>query len=478
MSKILIALQKARREKNWQPPLNGKVTDLLMGEPATASRSHQVFRHSRRGAKQSSIDSDQAPQVRDHTDKRLVALPIKTALQALRRNTMRSLLTILGIIIGVAAVIAMVSISRGAGIAVQEQIARMGTNVLIILPGSTTQAGVRSGSGGVSTLTIGDARAIQRQCSAVSAVTYMRRQVFQVVAGNQNWSTAILGVTPEYQIVRDWPIAAGRFLSRQDEERGATTVVLGQTVVQNLFGAGQNPLDQVIRIKNVPFHVVGILTPKGQSPGGTDQDDAVFIPFTTAERKVLGTTMLGTVQAIAVSAVSPEAVPEAGRQMKALLRERHRLRHNQDDDFSVRNLADTAAVAQSANQAMSILLASVASVSLLVGGIGIMNIMLVSVTERTREIGIRIAVGAKSSDILMQFLLEAVVLSTIGGLGGVAVGIIGSQLVSALAAWPTIVPPEVVMLAVLFSGAVGVFFGFYPARKAARLDPIQALRYE
>ena len=274
------------------------------------------------------------------------------------------------------------------------------------------------------------------------------------------------------------PLTAGRFLTKQDDESGATVAVLGQTVVDNLFGSGQNPLDQVVRINNVPFRVVGILTPKGQSTQGSDQDDTVLIPFTTAERKVMGAAMVGTVGSIMVSAVSPEFIPEAERQIKMLLRERHRLKSNQDDDFMIRNLADVAATAQSTNQSMSILLASVASVSLLVGGIGIMNIMLVSVTERTREIGIRMAVGAKRQDILTQFLLEAMVLSTLGGIFGVVLGIVGSQLVSAIAEWPTIVPIEAILLAVVFSGAVGIFFGFYPARKAAHLDPIQALRYE
>jgi putative ABC transport system permease protein len=273
-------------------------------------------------------------------------------------------------------------------------------------------------------------------------------------------------------------MAAGRFLNRQEEESGATVVVLGETVVQNLFGPGQNPIDQVIRIKNVPLRVVGVLTPKGQSTQGTDQDDAVFIPFFTAERKVLGTQMLGSVGSILVSAVSAEAIPVAERQIKALLRERHRLRQGQDDDFTIRNLADIAATAESTSRVMNILLASVASVSLLVGGIGIMNIMLVSVTERTREIGIRMAVGAKRWHILSQFLLEAVVLSTLGGICGVVLGAVGSKLVSALAEWPTLIPLNAILLAVLFSGAVGIFFGFYPARKAARLDPIQALRYE
>jgi putative ABC transport system permease protein len=374
--------------------------------------------------------------------------------------------------------IAMVSIGRGASAAVQEQIGKMGNNMLIVLSGSTTQAGVRSGSGGLPTLTVRDAQAIQHECPAVRAVTYANRRVLQLVAGNQNWSTAVSGVTSDYAIVRDWPIATGRFLSRQDEESAATSAVLGLTVVHNLFGPGQNPLEQVIRIKNVPFRVVGILTPKGQSTMGTDQDDTVLIPFSTAERKVLGTAMLGTVSTILVSAVSPEAIPEAQQQIQTLLHERHRIRRGQDDDFTIRNLADVAATAQSTSDAMSVLLASVASVSLLVGGIGIMNIMLVSVTARTREIGLRMAIGAKRRDILTQFLLEAVVLSTLGGCAGVVVGLVVTRLVSALAAWPTIVPPDVVVVAVVFSGAVGVFFGFYPARKAAHLDPIQALRSE
>ena len=403
---------------------------------------------------------------------------VKVALRALQRNAMRSLLTTLGIIIGVAAVIAMVSIGQGASVSVQERIASLGNNMLVILSGITTQSGVRSGFGGSPRLTINDAKAIQRECPAVSVVTYTRRQVLQLITGSQNWSTAVSGVTPEYQLVRDWPVAAGRFLNRQEEESGATVVVLGETVVQNLFGPGQNPIDQVIRIKNVPFRVVGVLTPKGQSTQGTDQDDAVFIPFSTAERKVLGTQMLGSVGSILVSAVSAEAIPTAERQIKALLRERHRLRQGQDDDFTIRNLADIAATAESTSRVMNILLASVASVSLLVGGIGIMNIMLVSVTERTREIGIRMAVGAKRRHILSQFLLEAVVLSTLGGICGVLLGAVGSKLVSALAQWPTLIPLNAVLLAVLFSGAVGIFFGFYPARKAARLDPIQALRYE
>jgi putative ABC transport system permease protein len=409
---------------------------------------------------------------------RFLLITVTIALRALRRNAMRSLLTVLGIIIGVAAVIAMVSISQGASASVQEKIANLGNNMLVIRPGSITQGGVRMGAGARPTLTVGDAKAIQRECPAVGVVTYTKQQGLQVVAGNQNWSTTIAGVTPEHAEVRDWPVAEGRFLTKQEEESAATSAVLGQIVVQNLFGHGQNPLDQVIRINNVPFRVVGVLIPKGQSPQGQDQDDVVLIPFSTAERKVIGTQMPGTVGSILVSAVSPEAIPEAQRQITALLRERHRMRRTQENDFTIRNLADIAATAESTSRIMSILLASVASVSLLVGGIGIMNIMLVSVTERTREIGIRMAVGAKARQILTQFLLEAVVLSTIGGILGVIFGVVSAELISALAGWAILLPPEAIVLAVLFSGAVGIFFGFYPARKAARLDPIQALRYE
>jgi putative ABC transport system permease protein len=409
---------------------------------------------------------------------RLLLMAVKIALRALRRNAMRSLLTILGIIIGVAAVVAMVGIGRGASVSIQERIASLGNNMLVILSGSTTQGGIRMGLGALPTLTVNDAKAIARDCPAVAAVTYAKRQVAQVVAGSQNWSTVIEGVSPAFVMVRDWQTVAGRFFTRAEEESAATVAVLGQTVVQNLFGPGQNPLDQVVRIKNVPFRVVGVLSAKGQSPQGQDQDDTILIPFSTAERKVLGTQMLGTVGVIAVSAVSPEAIPAAQDQITALLRERHHLRQGQSDDFLIRNLADLAATAESTSRIMSILLASVASVSLLVGGIGIMNIMLVSVSERTREIGIRMAVGAKSRQILTQFLLEAVVLSTIGGILGVVCGLVGAKLVSVLAGWTTLVSADAIVLAVLFSSAVGIFFGFYPARKAAHLDPIQAMRYE
>jgi len=409
---------------------------------------------------------------------RFLVVTVKIALRALRRNAMRSLLTMLGIIIGVAAVVAMVGIGRGASVSVQEKIASLGNNMLVILSGSTTQGGIRMGLGALPTLTVNDAKAISRDLPAVAAVTYGKRRVAQVVAGNHHWSTAIVGVTQELVTVRDWPVAAGRFFTKADDESAATVAVLGQTVAQNLFGPGQNPLDPVLRIKNVPFRIVGVLTSKGQSPQGQDQDDTVLIPFTTAERKVLGTQRLGTVDVILVSAVSPEAIPEAQNQIKALLRERHHLRRGHDDDFIMRNLADLAATAESTSRIMRILLASVASVSLLVGGIGIMNIMLVSVTERTHEIGIRLAVGAKSRQILAQFLLEAVVLSTIGGMLGVVCGVVGAKLVSVLAGWATLVSADAIVLAVLFSSAVGIFFGWYPARKAAHLDPIQALRYE
>jgi putative ABC transport system permease protein len=409
---------------------------------------------------------------------RFLLIAVKIALRALRRNVLRSILTTLGIVIGVAAVIAMVGISRGASVSVQAKIASLGDNLLTITPGSVTQSGVRSGLGGSARLMVSDALAIQRECPAVRLAASVRGQTNQVVFGNQNWNAWVNAVTPEYQSVRDWPLAAGRFLTAQEEQSIATVAVLGQTVVDNLFGPDQTPLDQMIRIKNIPFRVVGVLAVKGQNPQGNDQDNQVVIPFSTGDRKVFGTRILGSVGAILASAESPDMIPEAIIQITALLRERHRIKPNQGDDFKIQNMAELAAAAESTNRTMSTLLASVASVSMLVGGIGIMNIMLVSVTERTREIGIRMAVGARSHHILTQFLLEAVVLCAMGGIFGVVLGVVSAKLVAALTEWPMIIPLDAILIAALFSGTVGIFFGFYPARKAARLDPIQALRYE
>jgi putative ABC transport system permease protein len=409
---------------------------------------------------------------------KLLRMTLRAALRALRRNKLRSGLTMLGIIIGVAAVITMVSIGQGADAAVQKQILSLGNNMLMIIPGATTASGVRSGWGGVSTLNTSDALAIKKDCPAVADVTYMKRQVVQVIYGDQNWSTVAQGSTPSYERVRDWPVAEGSFFTERDEETANKVVVLGQTVVDHLFSPGEDPVGAMIRIKDVPFRVIGVLESKGQTTWGQDQDDVVVMPFSTAERRVLGTQFVGSVDMIFVSAASPAEISTAEKQITALLHERHHIQPGQENDFTVRNLNDIAKASESASKVMTNLLLSVASISLLVGGIGIMNILLVSVTERTREIGIRMAVGAKGRHILLQFLVEAITLSMVGGLAGSILGIAAAQLVSYFATWPTLLSAPAVVGSFLFSGAVGVFFGFYPARKAARLDPIAALRYE
>jgi putative ABC transport system permease protein len=401
-------------------------------------------------------------------------MTLRIALRALRRNKLRSFLTMLGIIIGVGAVIAMVAIGEGAKATIRSQIASLGTNVLIILPGTLTQGGVRTGSGGVNTLMDADAKAMMQELPSVAFASPALRRQDQVVAGNLNWSTLSQGVAPEFQHVRDWQVMEGRFIHEGDVESAAKVAVLGQTVVNNLFG-NDDPIDAVIRVRNIPFRVVGVLAPKGQSSQGTDQDDTVMIPYTTMQKRLMRITH---VQSIVVSAVSADRVQEAQEQIAALLRQRHRIGPDRDDDFTIRNLSDIAQAASSSAQVMAVLLGIVASISLLVGGIGIMNIMLVSVTERTREIGIRMAVGARSRDIMLQFLVEAVVMAATGGILGIVLGIGSSEILNQWAQWPTLISPDIVMIAFLFSGAVGVFFGFYPAQKAAHLDPIEALRYE
>ena len=400
------------------------------------------------------------------------------ALRALRRNTMRSALTMLGIIIGVAAVIAVVSIGRGADAAVQEQIRSLGTNLLMIFPGTITSSGAHAGWGSASTLKVNDALAIGKECPEVAEVSYGKRQVVQVVYGNQNWSTSAEGVSPSFQSVRDWQVAQGRFFNEREAASASRLAVLGQTVVDHLFNPGEDPVGVTIRIKNVPFQVVGVLAAKGQTGFGQDQDDTILMPFPTAERRVLGTQILGIVDHVLVSVGRAEDIPAATTHITQLLHDRHHIPSGQDDDFGVRNLNDIAAASRGASEVMTNLLLCVASVSLLVGGIGIMNILLVSVTERTREIGIRMAVGAKPRHILLQFLVEAVTLSMCGGLAGTLLGIAASRAIAYFAAWPTLLSAPAVTGAFLFSGAVGMFFGFYPARIAARLDPIAALRYE
>jgi putative ABC transport system permease protein len=401
-------------------------------------------------------------------------MTLRIALKALARNKLRAFLTMLGIIIGVGAVIAMVAIGEGAKSTIRAQIASLGTNVLIIMPGSSNQGGVRAGFGTVNTLVDGDARAIVREVRAAAYASPVLRRPEQLVAGNLNWSSMVQGVAPEFQVIREWEIAEGRFLHDGDMESAAKVVVLGETVVRNMFG-NDSPIDTVIRIRNIPFRVVGVLAPKGQSGHGTDQDDTVMIPYTTMQKRLMRITWL---QSIVVKVVSAERVQEAHDQITALLRQRHRIGPDREDDFNVRNLSDIAEAATTTARVMAVLLGSVASISLLVGGIGIMNIMLVSVTERTREIGIRMAVGARSRDIMLQFLVEAVVMAATGGCIGILLGIGSSELLKQWANWPTLVNPAIVIIAFLFSAAVGVFFGFYPAKKAANLDPIEALRYE
>lgn len=392
-------------------------------------------------------------------------------------NKMRSALTMLGIIIGVGAVITMVAVGSGAKARIAEQIASMGSNMLIILSGSSTSGGFRGGMGTVPTLTVDDAKAIQNEIPSVQYVAPNLSGVSQVVYGNQNWSTIINGSTPEVLAIRDWPLTSGRPFIQQDVDGATKVALLGKTVVDNLFG-GMDPIGQVIRIKKIPFTVIGVLASKGQSTWGQDQDDTIFVPLTTAQKRLFGQQFPGMVRVIQVQARGPEVMKEAEDQINDLLRQRHRIQPNQDNDFSVRNLAELMSSAEQSANVMSLLLGAIASISLIVGGIGIMNIMLVSVTERTREIGIRIAVGAKGRDILLQFLIESLVLSLIGGTLGIMIGIAGTFILSSFTQWPVLFSIEAILLAFLFSGSVGVFFGFYPARRASLLNPIEALRYE
>jgi len=404
----------------------------------------------------------------------MLYMAFRIALRALGRNKLRSFLTMLGIIIGVGAVIAMVAIGEGAKALVRQQIASLGTNILIILPGAVNVGGARTGSGGRQSLTDFDAKAIMSQIPVVVGASPVLRGMQQVIGGEQNWSTAVQGVAPEFQQIRDWKTADGRFITQADVESTAKVALVGQTVAYNLFG-DENPIGNIIRIKKIPFQIVGVLEAKGQSSMGNDQDDIVMVPYTTMMKRILGVTYI---HQITVGVTSPDLTEEAKKQITLLLRERHRVRPGNDDDFMIRNLSDIAEAASNSATVMAILLGSIASVSLLVGGIGIMNIMLVSVTERTREIGIRMAVGARSRDILLQFIVEALVMAAIGGALGIAIGIASSNIIHRMMEWPVLVRPDVVVIALLVSGGVGVFFGFYPAQKAAHLDPIDALRYE
>ena len=428
---------------------------------------------------------------------------VAAAFQALARNKMRSALTMLGVFIGVAALIAMVAVGQGANDAVRKQIESLGTNLLVVVPGATLMGGMRSGQGSASTLTVVDAEALRREAPAVGSVSYLIRQSGQVRYANQNWTTSIQGVSANYPPITNWRIMDGRGISREDVNGAALVVVLGQTVARQLFGADESPLGAVIQVKSMPLRVIGLLASKGQTPFGADQDDVVMIPFTTAERKVLGVAapslqqaplnwvyppppnpynlqqrLMGYVNQIYVQATAANEIQPAISQITEILVRRHRIRPGDINDFTVRNLSQIAETAEGSSRIMALLLASVASISLIVGGIGIMNILLVSVTERTREIGLRMAIGARRTHVLLQFLAESVILSVTGGIAGIIVGVLFSEMISIFTGWPTPISLAAVAGGFLFSAAVGIFFGYYPARKAARLDPIEALRYE
>jgi len=425
------------------------------------------------------------------------------AVQAITRNAMRSALTMLGVFIGVAALIAMVAVGQGANQAVRKQIESLGTNLVVVLPGATTLGGARGGFGSASTLTVTDAQAIRREDPAVADVSFLSRQLGQVQFGNQNWSTSVQGVAPNYPPITNWRIAAGRGITNDDESNAALVVLIGQTIYRQLFQPSENPIGATILVKGVPMRVIGVLAGKGQTPFGTDQDDLVMIPFATAERKVLGVAapsqqqtppnwqyvtpanpygiqprLTGYVNQLFVQAASQTQVQAAVDQVTATLARRHQIKPGAMNDFDVRNLSQIASTAESSSRILAILLAAVASISLVVGGIGIMNILLVSVTERTREIGLRMAIGARRLHVLLQFLAEAVILSLVGGVAGILFGAAISLTISLVAGWPAPLSVVAIIGGFAFSAAVGIFFGFYPARKAARLNPIEALRYE
>jgi macrolide transport system ATP-binding/permease protein len=433
-------------------------------------------------------------------------IALLAALRAIGRNKLRAGLTMLGMFIGVAALIAMVAVGEGARAAVEAQVQSLGTDLLVVLPGTTRVNGVRAGNGSAASLRVKDVGGILEEDGAVADVSYVNRQNTQAVNGNQNWSTSVQGISPSYLSIRRWPVVAGRTLNDQDDHDGAVVCLLGQTVLANLFGEFADPIGATVLVKNVPMTVVGVLAAKGHSASGQDQDDVIFIPFTTSQERILGVAtpssaqtlsnnvfaaigpppnpfgvvpkLEGFVNTIFVQARSPALVKTALDQVTKTLEKTHRILPGKPDDFVVRDLTEIAEVAEQSSKAMELLLAAIASISLVVGGIGIMNILLVSVTERTREIGIRMATGARRLHVLAQFLVEAMLLALMGGVAGIAAGVVASLLISHLAGWPILLELRVMILAFAFSGAVGVFFGFYPARQASRLNPIDALRYE
>ena len=478
---------------------------IVMRDGRILSDEHQVAiaTPDRPNTTPAATDSAAVPEAASGFHLAFLSMILSASLQALARNKLRSALTMLGVFIGVAALIAMVAVGDGASAAVQKQLESLGTNMVVVQPGATTAGGVRAGAGSASTLTVTDAETILRDDPAVQQVSYLTRQAGQVEYGDRNWSTSIEGVTPSYLDIVSWRIASGSTMTEQENDAAETVCLIGQTVYQNLFPPGEDPIGAIILIKGVPMRVVGLLAGKGQTGFGQDQDDVVMIPFSTAERKVLGVAapqtaqnlvsatypaapnafgisprMTGYVNSIYVQAGAAGLVNTAISQVTATLVGRHHIQNGQLDDFSVRNLSQIAQAQESSSQVMAALLATVASISLLVGGIGIMNILLVSVTERTREIGIRMAIGARRLQVLLQFLAEAVLLSVSGGVAGIGFGILVSYVISTVAGWPTQVSLTAVLGGFAFSAAVGIFFGYYPARKAANLNPIDALHYE
>ena len=399
---------------------------------------------------------------------------VRVAGESIRKNKMRTLLTMLGIVIGVGAVIVMVAVGQGAQQSIANQINALGTNLLIVTPGSSNAGGVSQGAGTFNRITVQDAERLKSEGTLFSAVSPVVMTRTQVIAGGTNWRTSINGVSTDFQTIRDWQMQSGTFFSDNDQRAMRKVAVIGTTVANNLYPGG-DPVGSQLQIRNVPFTIVGVLATKGQNAGGQDQDDVVLVPYTTAQSRLAGNVRIGQ---ILVSAAASQDIPAAQEEVRAIMRESHRIADGDDDDFTVRNQTEIANAAQGTTKIMTWLLASIASVSLIVGGIGIMNIMLVSVTERTREIGIRMAIGARGSDVLTQFLVESIVMSVLGGAVGLAVGVGGASILAHFTGWSTSVPVQAVALAIGFSAAVGVFFGFYPAKKAAALDPIQALRYE